>query len=108
MPVRFHRTTSAADLQSMTEPASGAALHETWAAFTERLFELFDWYSFLKFSSKAELIMTSTDPVLWTIAPKTGPNKPAIAKAMAAKFSAMEKVKFNLIVLMVFRESLIR
>ena len=36
--------------------------------------------------------MTSTDPALCTSAPTTGFRVPLMAKTMAAKFSAIEKV----------------
>ena len=53
---------------------------------------------FFHFSSRAELIMTMTDPALWTRAPHTGPRMPSMASIMAAKLRAMENVRLHFMV----------
>src|SRR5699024_4039594 len=61
----------------------------------------FDGHFLFHFSRKAEQVMTSTDPALWTRAPTTGFKVPLIARTMATKFSAMEKVMLTLMVVII-------
>ena len=49
----------------------------------------FFYFSF-HFKSRAELVITSTDPVLCTRAPITGFNFPVMVSVIAIKFRAME------------------
>ena len=48
--------------------------------------------------SRAELAMTKTEPALCTRAPLTGLSRPLMARAMAAKFSSMKKLRLRYIV----------
>ena len=50
----------------------------------------FLFYLSFHFKSKAELVITSTDPVLCTRAPITGFNFLVMVSVIAIKFSAME------------------
>ena len=60
---------------------------------------------FLHFSRNAEWIMTRTLPALCTSAPMTGFKTPVIASTIAAKFSAMEKIRLSRIVFIIFLDS---
>lgn len=60
---------------------------------------------FFHLSNNAELIITSTEPALWTRAPTIGLSTPVIASMIAAKFSIIEKLKLILMVVIIFFES---
>lgn len=53
------------------------------------------------FNRNAELTITRTEPALCTRAPTTGFKIPVIARAIAAKFKIIEKLIFNLIVVII-------
>ncbi len=52
--------------------------------------------------------MTKTEPALCTSAPTTGFSAPKIASTMARKFSAIEKVIFSLMVVIIRLDKAIR
>ena len=66
------------------------------------------FYFNFHFKSNAELVITNTDPALCTNAPTTGFNFPVIASVIARKFSAMEKVRLQRIVNIIFRDRAIK
>ena len=65
-------------------------------------------YFFFHFNKNAEFVITSTEPALCTSAPTIGFRIPVIANTMAMKFNVMEKVIFNLIVVIIRLERAIR
>lgn len=65
-------------------------------------------YFFLHVNKNAELVITSTEPALWTRAPTTGFKVPVIASVMARKLSAIKKAILHLIVVIIRRERAIR
>lgn len=62
----------------------------------------------LHFSSRAEFVMTSTLPALWTSAPTTGFSVPVMASTMAMKLSVSENVILSLMVRIMRLESAMR
>ena len=53
-------------------------------------------------------MMTNTEPALCTNAPTTGFKIPRMARMIARKFSAMEKVRLQRIVNIIFRDRAIK
>ena len=62
----------------------------------------------LHFSSRAEFVMTSMLPALWTSAPTTGFSVPVMASTMAMKLSVSENVILSLMVRIMRLESAMR
>lgn len=62
----------------------------------------------LHFSSRAEFVMTSTLPALWTSAPTTGFSVPVMASTMAMKLSVSKNVILSLMVRIMRLESAMR
>ncbi len=65
-------------------------------------------YFLFQRSKSAELIITNTEPQLCTKAPMTGFRIPVIASMIATKFNVIEKVRFNLIFVIIFFASPIK
>lgn len=60
------------------------------------------------FNKNAELIITSTEPQLWTNAPTMGLRIPVIARMIARKFKPIEKVRLYFMVVIMRLDSAIR